>query len=167
MKIVIAGALLICVLTVLAGCTDWNDNSDGIKIIEQVKDWTETLGKKQITKYSDLCGERILEQEGDYYSGSYIAQTERMEGREVIFGGASVENRTVICSGNIETKSGSVAIRVRMNEEVIYLSPDEVVVLTCTNHFHVCALSVNNNTSFTVSSERTENCFTRSPTVDS
>ena len=40
MKKVIAGALLICVLTVLVGCTDWNENSDGIKIIEQVKDWT-------------------------------------------------------------------------------------------------------------------------------
>ena len=43
MKKVIAGALLICVLTVLVGCTDWNENSDVIKIIEQVKDWTETL----------------------------------------------------------------------------------------------------------------------------
>ena len=63
MKKVIAGALLICTLTVLAGCTDWNDNSDGIKIIEQVKDWTEKLGKKQITKDSDLCGERVLDQE--------------------------------------------------------------------------------------------------------
>lgn len=125
MKKVIAGALLICVLTVLVGCTDWNDNSDGIKIIEQVKAWTETLGKKHITKDSDLCGERVLDQEGDYYSGSYNAQAERMAVREVIFGGAGVENRTVICSGNIETKSGSVAIRVRMNEEVIYLSPDD------------------------------------------
>ena len=111
MKKVIAGALLICVLTVLVGCTDWNDNSDGIKIIEQVKDWTETLGKKQITKDSDLCGERIWEQEGDYYSGSYNAQAEQMAGREVRFGGAGVEERTVICNGNIETKSGSAEIR--------------------------------------------------------
>lgn len=85
MKKVIVGTLLICVLTVLYGCSSWNNNSDGIKIIEQVKDWTETLGKKQITKDSDLCGERILEQEGDYYSGSYNAQAEQMAGREVIY----------------------------------------------------------------------------------
>ncbi|MGN8630684.1 hypothetical protein ACTNEW_03635 [Blautia sp. HCP3S3_G3] len=125
MKKVIAGTLLICVLTVLSGCSAWNNNSDGIKIIEQVENWTEALGKKQITKDSDLCGERTLEQSGDYYSGSYNAQVEQMTGRDVVFGGAGVEERTVICNGNIETKSGSAEIRVRMNEEVVYISPDD------------------------------------------
>lgn len=125
MKKVIVGTLLICVLTVLFGCSSWNNNSDGIKIIEQVKDWTETLGKKQITKDSDLCGERILEQEGDYYSGSYNAQIEQITGRDVVFGGAGTEERTIICSGNIDRESGSIKIRVRMNEEVVYISPNE------------------------------------------
>lgn len=125
MKKVIVGTLLICVLTVLYGCSSWNNNSDGIKIIEQVKDWTETLGKKQITKDSDLCGERTLEQSGGYYSGSYNAQVEQMTGRDVVFGGAGMEERTIICSGIIDRESGRIKIRVRMNEEVIYISPDE------------------------------------------
>lgn len=125
MKKVFIGILVICMLGVLYGCSAWNNNSDGIKIIEQVEGWTETLGKKQITKDSDLCGERILEQAGDYYSGSYNAQVEQMTGRDVVFGGAGVEERTVICNGNIEAKSGSAEIRVRMNEEVVYISPDD------------------------------------------
>ena len=125
MKKVIVGTLLICVLTVLFGCSSWNNNSDGIKIIEQVENWTEALGKKQITKDSDLCGERILEQEGDYYSGSYNAQIEQITGRDVVFGGAGTEERTIICSGNIDRESGSIKIRVRMNEEVVYISPNE------------------------------------------
>ena len=125
MKKVITGTLLICVLTVLSGCSAWNNSSDGIKIIEQVEDWTETLGKKQITKDSDLCGKRILEQAGDYYSGSYNAQIEQITGRDVVFGGAGTEERTIICSGNIDRESGSIEIRVRMNEEVVYISPNE------------------------------------------
>lgn len=84
MKKVIVGTLLICVLTVLCGCSSWNNNSDGIKIIEQVKDWTETLGKKQITKDSDLCGERILEQEGDYYSeATMLSRTDGRTGSNI------------------------------------------------------------------------------------
>lgn len=126
MKKVFIGILVICMLGVLFGCSDWSNNSDdGNKVIEQLRVWTGTLGRKQITKDSDLYGERTLEQEGDYYSGSYNAQVEQMTGRNVVFGGAGVEDRTVICRGNIETKSGSAAIRVRMNEEVIYLSPDD------------------------------------------
>lgn len=126
MKKVIVGILIICVLGALWGCADRNNNSDdGNKVMEQLSEWTENLGKKQITKDSDLCGERILEQEGDYYSGSYNAQAEQMTGCEVVFGGAGMEERTIICSGNIDRETGSIKIRVRMNEEVVYISPDE------------------------------------------
>ena len=66
-----------------------------------------------------------MEQEGDYYSGSYNAQIEQITGRDVVFGGAGTEERTIICSGNIDRESGSIKIRVRMNEEVVYISPNE------------------------------------------
>ena len=66
-----------------------------------------------------------MEQEGDCYSGSYNAQAEQMTGRDVVFGGAGMEERTISCSGNIDRESGSIKIRVRMNEEVVYISPNE------------------------------------------
>lgn len=126
MKKVIVGILIICMLGVLYGCTEMTSIcNDGSGVIERMKEWSEVLGKRQITKDSELCGERTWEQEGDYYSGSYNAQVEQMTGRDVVFGGAGMEERTIICSGNIDRETGSLKIRVRMNEEVVYISPDE------------------------------------------
>lgn len=126
MKKGIIGILFICMVGAMYGCTEWkSSHDDGKGVIEQIREWTGTLGKKQLTTDADLCGTRTLEQEEDYYTGSYTAKVEQMTGRDVVFGGAGIEERTVICSGMIDRKSGDIKIRVRMNEEVVCVSPDE------------------------------------------
>lgn len=122
----IIGILIICMMGVLSGCAEWkSSHTDGKEVIGQISEWTGTLGKKQLTTDTDLCGTRTLEQEEDFYTGTYTARVEQMTGRDVIFGGAGVEERTMICSGMVNITSGDIKIRVRMNEDVVYITPDE------------------------------------------
>lgn len=83
------------------------------------------MGKNQITKDKSLIGERILEDRLDYCCGAYRTEAEQITKREVVFGGATIEERKIKCSGVVYVISGKADICVRMNEEVIYLEPDE------------------------------------------
>ena len=118
--------LLICMVGVLSGCSEWKDSRlDGKDALGQVEEWSESLGKKQLTKDTDLIGTRTLDQEGDFYNGDYAAIVEDATGRDVGFGGAGIEERMIVYSGKVTVTSGDVKIRVRMNEDVVYITPDE------------------------------------------
>lgn len=126
MKKIMIGILLFSLLGILCGCTEGKNSNDSESgTIEQLREWTGKLGMTQITEDESLRGTRTLENEEDYYTGNYIAETDHVTGRDVVFGGAGIEERIIICSGTVDIKAGSIKIRVRMNEEVVYVSPDE------------------------------------------
>lgn len=83
------------------------------------------IGCRQITDEDDLIGTRILKDDADRYTGNYSAQCDSMTGRDVIFGGASIHNRTLFLSGTLQRESGKATVRIRLNEEVIELEPDD------------------------------------------
>lgn len=84
----------------------------------------EDIGSSQITDDEDLIGTRVLKDDADSYAGEYTAECKSVTGREVVFGGASIHNRELFLSGSIDTESGTVAVRIRLNEEVFELEPD-------------------------------------------
>ena len=91
--------------------------------LEGLEEWAGKLGQTQITDGKDLIGSR--EAGIDDYIGSYEAECEDDSGRDVIFGGASTKERTLCVSGTVRTESGSATVRIRLNDEVIELTPDE------------------------------------------
>lgn len=105
----------------LAGCRlnymepeEMQDFLDGV---------VENIGDSQITDAKDLIGTRILAD--DAYAGAYTAEVESVTGRDVVFGGASIHNRDIFLSGSIDAESGKATVRIRLNEEVIELEPDD------------------------------------------
>lgn len=81
------------------------------------------LGSGQLSKEDELIGQRKTQE--DRFSGSYQAKPRGVTGRDVVFGGSSILTRKLRLTGRIQTESGSAGVRVRMNEEVISLTPDE------------------------------------------
>lgn len=120
MKRLFITLLCIVMVSTFAGCRgNWKDNA--------VADWdklTNFLSKSQITKDDDLIGERILS-EDDYYTGSYTAECESTDGREVVFGGASVYEKKLKVTAKVETTSGKATIRIRLGSEVEEHTTDE------------------------------------------
>lgn len=116
--------LFVCVLTVflvfsLCACGNWKDNA--------VAGWdnlANSLSKSQITKDDDLIGERTLSDD-DYYTGSYTAECENTDGRDVVFGGASVYEKKLKVTAKVETTSGKVTFRIRLGSEVEEHTADE------------------------------------------
>ena len=116
--------LFICGLTVLlicslCACGNWKDNA--------VDGWhklTNSLSKSQITKDDDLIGERTLSDD-DYYTGSYTAECSNADGRDVIFGGASVYEKKLKVTAKVETTSGKATFRIRLGSEVEEHTADE------------------------------------------
>ncbi len=114
--------ILICVVMVLSlgACSgNWKDNA-----VEQWDNFTNFLSKSQITKDKDLIGSRTLE-DNDYYIGSYSAECENADGRDVVFGGASVYEKKLKVTAKVETQSGSATIRIRLGADVEEHTADE------------------------------------------
>lgn len=82
----------------------------------------EDIGNSQITGDADLIGIRVLKDSTDAYAGAYTAECQSVTGRDVIFGGASIEDWVLLCSGKVSTESGDACVRIRLNQEV-YLLP--------------------------------------------
>lgn len=82
------------------------------------------VGSSQITSDKGLIGTRVLKDNADTYAGEYTAACESVSGRDVVFGGASIHNRELFLSGTVQTESGKVTVRTRLNEEVFELEPD-------------------------------------------
>ena len=83
MKKVFVSIVVVVRIFSLSACSgNWKDNA--------VAGWdnlTNALSRSQITKDDDLIGKRNLTGE-DYYTGSYTADCENADGRDVVFSGA-------------------------------------------------------------------------------
>ena len=120
MKRLIISILCIVMVLSFAGCSgNWKDNA--------VAGWdnlANSLSKSQITKDDDLIGERSLSDD-DYYTGSYTAECSNADGRDVIFGGASVYEKKLKVTAKVETTSGKATFRIRLGSEVEEHTADE------------------------------------------
>lgn len=105
--------LCIAALSFLSGCSaEWPDNA--------VAGWdrlVNNLSKSQITSDDDMIGKRTVTG-NDYYTGTYSAVCENAEGRDVVFGGASVYEKKLKVMAKIKTVSGTATVRIRLGSEV-------------------------------------------------
>lgn len=121
MKKILAFALLLCMALSFTGC-QFNYEKPS-EMLEKLEGWAENLGQSQITEEENLIGERILSE--DSYVGRYFADGENETGKDVVFGGASIEKRQLRVYGTITTESGKATVRIRQNWDVTELEPDE------------------------------------------
>lgn len=120
MKKVFVSIVVVVLIFSLSACSgNWKDNA--------VAGWdnlTNALSKSQITKDDDLIGKRTLTGE-DYYTGSYTADCENADGRDVVFGGASVYGKKLKVTAKVKTTSGTATFRIRIGAEVEEHTADE------------------------------------------
>ena len=121
MKKIIAFVLLLCMALSFTGC-QFNYEKPS-EMLEKFEGWAENLGQSQITEDGDLIGERILSE--DSYAGRYCADGEDEIGKDVVFGGASIEKRQLKVYGTITTESGKATVRIRQNWDVTEVETDE------------------------------------------
>lgn len=115
-------AVLICCMALsLTGCgyRSWNS----WELLKFMDNLAGKLGASQITPDQELFGERVCHD--DAYVGSYTAQCQSGTGKDVVFGGASIETRRLQIYGRILADAGQARVRIRMNEEVVVLETDE------------------------------------------
>lgn len=110
-----------CMALSLTACGFGGTNS--WEWLKTVDDLAGVLGATQITADEELFGERVYHD--DDYVGSYMAQCQDSTGKDVVFGGASIEPRRLQVSGQILTESGQATVRIRMNDDVVLLETDE------------------------------------------
>lgn len=108
--------VIACAALLLTGC-QWDDVSTE-KLLEDFDGFLEQVSQSQLTKDTALIG--IQTQGEDAYVGGYFADCIRQTGRDVVFGGASIQDRFLHCYGSVTTESGEAAIRIRQNGEVIF-----------------------------------------------
>lgn len=118
MKTLLIISLVLCVLLLASGC-QWKGGPSG-GIYEGLDKLAGNLGSSQITKDDMLIGQRSIT--ADAYTGTYSSAGDGQTGRDVVFGGASIEDRVLHCFGEISTESGEACVRIRLNQEV-YLLP--------------------------------------------
>lgn len=105
-------ALVLCLS--LSGC---GENWDKDEILGRFDAMTERLASSQFTREKDLIGERTWAEENRYL-GSYSADCTGETGRDVIFGGASVQERKLKLNASAVVESGTATLRVRLGAEV-------------------------------------------------
>ncbi|MCI9436576.1 MAG: hypothetical protein HFH85_05305 [Lachnospiraceae bacterium] len=121
MRRVISKAVIVCMVFQLTACGFPFGNEKLLSdTLEEVAGF---FGASQITGDENLIGERLYGR--DAYTGRYLADCDKVTGRDVVFGGASVESRKLYLSGYIQAYSGTAVIRIRTNWEVVELEPDE------------------------------------------
>ena len=113
--------LLLCLSSCVA-CSSFPhfDPQDAVERFDRFAEW---LSQSQITADKNLIGQRNCAK--DAYTGEYRAQCRSASGREVIFGGASVKERTLKLSAAIETVSGKATLRIRLGASVKEYPADE------------------------------------------
>lgn len=120
MKKIFVCSLVIMMIFSLTACRLNYMDSDEIQAF--FSNLAEDLGSSQITDDDKLIGQRVTD---DAYTGTYQSDCSGNTGRDVIFGGGSIEERTLYISGAVKAESGSAIVRTRLNDEVIELTPDE------------------------------------------
>ncbi len=132
MKVLLIISLALCVILLATGC-QWKGGPSG-GIYEGLEELAGNLGSSQITQDDTLIGHRSYA--GDEYTGAYSSDCDGQTGRDVVFGGASIENRVLRCYGKISTESGEARVRIRLNQEVYLLSLDQDGCFETELHLH-------------------------------
>ena len=123
MKRFVIAIILILAVTIGAGATVCKvTNIETKAIVQCYGDFIEMLGKIELTSKRDLIGKR---ENQDDYTGVYSADCKNESGKDVVFGGTSLNARKIHLLGRIETEKGSAVLRVRSGAKVKEYSPDE------------------------------------------
>lgn len=86
------------------------------QIVDDFDSIVHVISLTQITRDSKLIGKR--ENAGkDTYIGSYSSSCISENGRDVVFGGASVKDRKIKLKVKILTESGAASLRVRTGSD--------------------------------------------------
>ena len=118
MKKICSMALALCLIVCLSAC-----RMEPQETYQFLSGIAENLGESQITEETDLIGIRYSGE--DSYTGTYQADCGGDTGRDVVFGGGSLESKKLRVHGSIRTDAGKATVRIRQNEEVTELSPDQ------------------------------------------
>lgn len=94
------------------------------QIVDDFDSIVHVISLTQITRNSKLIGKRDFIDK-DTYIGSYSSSCISENGRDVVFGGASVKDRKIKLKVKILKESGGASIRVRTNSYVEDYSVDE------------------------------------------
>lgn len=110
--LIIAAALFIS----LSACDGYKN-----RLLNVYDTVVEAFGEVPITPDILLIGKRDSE---DSYTGIYTADCDRKTGRDVVFGGTSVEPRVIYITAMTACKNGYAAITVESGGSKRVLSPD-------------------------------------------
>ncbi len=106
----------------------------------------ESLGKSQLTDDKDLIGTRITG--CDSYTGEYNSECVKETGRDVVFGGSSVDTRKLHIYGYINGEGENASIRIRLNDKALELNISEdgsfETHLNCTSGGNYIMVDYNN-----------------------
>ena len=121
MKKFIAVITALILLSSLSSCNSKNKEPESIT--DRLDGIVGQIGASQITPDEALLGVRNNSE--DSYTGEYTSECGEQTGRDVVFGGGSVQERIVHIYGRIVQQSGSAKVRIRMNAEADDLEIDE------------------------------------------
>lgn len=94
------------------------------QIVDDFDSIAHVISLTQITRGSKLIGKRDFIDK-DTYIGSYSSSCISENGRDVVFGGASVNDRKIKLKVKILKESGGASLRVRTGSDVKEYSVDE------------------------------------------
>lgn len=121
MKRLFAFFAALILLGSLAACNLSAEEPEGV--LNRLDGIVGQIGNSQITSDESLQGVRNNTE--DSYTGEYSAKCDGQTGRDVIFGGGSIQKRSLHIHGHICQKSGKATVRIRMNTVVTELETDE------------------------------------------
>ncbi len=104
------------------------------QIVDDFDSIVHVISLTQITRGSKLIGKRDFIDK-DTYIGSYSSSCISENGRDVVFGGASVKDRKIKLKVKILTESGAASLRVRTGSDVKEYSVDENGIIEKTFDF--------------------------------
>lgn len=120
-KHIMGGLLCSCLLLgSLTGCgANWKS-----KLLYGYEKTRSSLGGFQRTSKQQLYGMRLDGE--DAYTGTYQADCRNVRGKDVVFGGCSIQTRTLWLTGTVGARNGIVEIYVlNGDKEKEYLTPNE------------------------------------------
>lgn len=123
MKRLVLIILSLLISVSLCGCVFHTEDRERIKdtVLNNFNNFISDIGRHQLTRDRDLIGERNRR---DDYTGEYTALCDHQTGKDVVFGGTSIQTCTVSVAGNIQPMAGTAQIRIRMGTEVTILTPE-------------------------------------------
>lgn len=121
MKKIIAAIAVVILISSFASCRLNYESPE--TVMSQLDSIAGKIGNSQITADETLIGTRNNAE--DEYTGEYRSMCDGQTGRDVIFGGGSIEKRCVRIHGHIGLKSGEATVRIRMNSVATELQTDE------------------------------------------